>query len=154
MSVAEINSCEYTYLAEISEPSSNELLLVIEETTVGEEITQERLEAESPEIQGLLSGCRQIVHSASCRSFKLVWNSYVSYHVRNESYATNEPFPSNRDGRTIIKRTQSHYLTYIHQSTIANNDYPGPLIHWTIFSLDHIIDIVSTEEPIINQNAT
>lgn len=144
-----IDSCKYLYLHEIGELNDNELRLVIAEGISGPPLSEGALKEHLPEIQKMLSTAREIVHGPNCRRFELVWPSYVGYSVRNESYADAEP--SVGDGRLFVEYTKSIYLDYLAKSTVATETYPGPFKHWSIYCLNHVVDVASTEVPFLRE---
>jgi hypothetical protein len=66
--------------------------------------------------------------------------------VRNESFVANDKSELS-EGRLLVKYSKSHFLNYVQLGTFATAEYPGPYNHWGIICGNHIIDVVSTEEP-------
>src|SRR5688572_15157763 len=132
MSAAALTSCEYLYLASVSEPDVNEVRVIVEEATVGDPPDPATLaEEQVPDLRDILAGARQIVHRPGCRIFELYWPRYVAYCVRNESFATKEPDTSvSVGGRLFSVYSRSTFLDYVEAATIAQHDYPGPFKHW------------------------
>ena len=137
-----INSHKYIYLGEISEPEDNSLRLAIEEAGVSEE-------EETIEIAGKkLSGLRAIeVTDQSC-IYEVIFETYIAYSVRNESYALPDDYEI-FEGKLISIYTKSRYLDYISKATFASADHPGPYKHYGFNCLNHIVDVVSTDPPAI-----
>jgi hypothetical protein len=136
-----IDSCKWIFLREIGEPEENSLRLVIEEAKAdGPAENREILPGK------VIRGTRAIESDASCRAFELVWPSYVSYSVRNESFCTLDK-EGVWEGRLFCRYSKSHFLDYVARATFASADYPGPLRHWGVNCLNHIVDVVSTAEP-------
>ncbi|WP_232289113.1 hypothetical protein [Paenibacillus sp. Aloe-11] len=77
---------------------------------------------------------------------------YIGYSVRNESYTVWDDYEQ-FDGKIFRVYSKSRYLDFIKISTIATDDYPGPYKHYGISCSNHIIDIVSTSDPIITEVA-
>lgn len=75
---------------------------------------------------------------------------YIGYSVLNESYTVWDDYQK-FEGKSFRIYTKSRYLDFINAGTIASIDYPGPFKHYKIVCLNHIIDIVSTNEPIIKE---
>lgn len=137
----EIDDCQYIYLREFGEPKDNVLRLVIEEAKAGS------LMQNTEVVPGVMvTGRRAIESDTSCQAFELVWPSYVSYSVRNESFCSLDK-EEVWEGRLFCVYSKSHFLDYIARATFASKDYPGPVRHWGINCLNHIIDVVSTSEP-------
>jgi hypothetical protein len=136
----EIDSCKYLYLRELWEPEENTLRIVVEEA-----------KAEGPpediEILGkVISGTRAIESDESCRLFELVWSSYVAYCVRNESF-TSWDDSEQWEGNLIRLYTKSHFRDYVGRDTFASDEYPGPLRHWCVLCLNHLVDVIACVEP-------
>jgi hypothetical protein len=142
--IEQIDSHEYLYLTEIGEPEVNVLRIVIEEAKASQGETR-TLEVGSAK----LSELRPIVADESCQSYEIVFGSYVAYCVRNESYVVMDQAEV-FTGRLFNVYSQSHFLDYVRAATIASEDYPGKFIHYGINCLDHILDVVSIDEPAIN----
>jgi hypothetical protein len=141
---AEIDSCYSLFLREISEPRANSLLLLIEEASVlPEEIAVAVGGTE-------LTGCHPIRPVEGSRLFELIWDRYVAYSVRNESYVSRDE-SEEFSGRFARIYSKSHFLDYVCRATFARSEYPGPLQHIELVSECHIIDVVSTEPPRVRQ---
>jgi hypothetical protein len=78
------------------------------------------------------------------------FEAYIGYSVLNESITNLDDYEE-FEGKAFRIYSKSRYLDYINVSTFASNDYPGPYKHYGIACLNHIIDIISTEEPIIKE---
>lgn len=123
------------YITEIGEPADNDLRIVvlqadtrgpIESTKVGE--------------------ARRILPSEDSPALELVWYDYVAYAFRSESYARLEDGEApSKDSFSV--RADSAFLAYVRASTFATDDFPGPLIHWSLDTLNHCVDVVSTSPP-------
>jgi hypothetical protein len=143
--VSEISSCKWLFLKSIVEPEENSLRLeILEAATLHDPNAETRPLNESLE-HGLPLGS-PIRHVAGCRIFTVEWPDYVAYSVRNESYVTRDEYEI-FEGRNVVKYTKSRYLDFVEQATFASGSYPGPMTHWGIFCLNHIVDVVSCSEP-------
>ena len=140
-----IDACKWIFLREIGEPEENSLRLVIEEAK--SDGPHEDIEILPGKV---ISGTRAIESDATCRAFELVWLSYVSYSVRNESFCTLDK-EERWEGRLFCLYSKSHFLDYVAQATFASADYPGPLQHWGVNCLNHIVDVVSIAEPQVRE---
>ena len=152
--LTQIRTCKHLYLDEISEPSDNELRVVVSEALMGEPVDPKTL-ADDPHLQDLLAGAgaRAIVRSAESRVFVLSWSTYVAYSVRNESFVSADKYEE-FEGRLLLKFGKSRYLDFVAAATLADSDYPGPLQHWGLACLNHIVDIVSIEKPVVTMTAS
>ena len=119
----EIDSCEYLYLRELSEPRA------------------------TVPLPGIDISAKEIISDARCQRFELVWTSYIAYSMRNESYTTVDESEQIDSGRLIRLYSESKFLDYVKKGTIAWEDYPGPHNHVQLVCLNHVIDVVSTSTP-------
>jgi len=138
--LAELDTCGSLYLREIGETKQNCLRLLIEEAFVmPEEVSVEFAGTE-------IANCHLVGPTANSRVFEIIWDNYVAYSLTNESYATrneSEEF----SGRFARLYSKSHFLDYISRATLADKEYPGPLLHVELVCECHIIDVVSTRFP-------
>ncbi len=138
----EIDSCRYVFLRSLSEPKDNSLRLLIQEadtSTVEESVT----------VGGVvLKGTHAILSSETSRTFELVWEHYIAYAVRNESFTVEDKEEVADSGRLLRIFSKSHYLDYIKKATIAGPEHPGPIIHACIICLNHIIDVAAVDLPV------
>ena len=133
----DINSCKYLYLKEICEPEDNSLRLIIEEA----------VEDDEPEAIGGtgLSG-KGIQVTSESRVFEIYFDSYIGYSIIDESLALpdeSEVF----EGRMFCVYEKSNYLDYLKKVSFATEYHPGPSVHYGFNCLNHIVDIVSADEP-------
>ena len=139
-----INACKFLFLRELWEPNENTLRVVVEEA-----------KAEGPsedfEILGkIVSGTVPVQSDSGCQLFEFNWRAYVAYGVRNETFTSwdeNEVF----EGRLFRLYTKSHFRNYVAHGTFASDEYPGPLQHWCVVCLNHIVDVVGCAEPNIRR---
>ena len=142
--IEQIDNHEYLYLTDIGEPEANLLRVVIEEAKAT------RGETRSLEVgSGKISELRPIVSDESCKRYEIVFGSYIAYCVRNESYVVMDQTDV-FTGRLFNVYSESQFLEYVRAATIASEDYPGKFVHYGINCLDHILDVVSIDEPAIN----
>lgn len=128
-------------LARVSEPSTNDLSLIVVEAR-----------PQSVIVETTLGPAYPILPDASAKGFELTWWRYVAYAIRNESYwkqEKGEPSPSGRFGT----RRDSAFLAYVSASTFATDDYPGPLAHWFLNTEWHCVDVVSDTGPEVRELA-
>ncbi len=142
--IERIDAHQYLYLVEISEPEVNVLRIVIDEARASGEENRSLDVGETK-----ISDLRPIVSDDDCQRYEIFFGSYIAYSVRNESYVVmdeSEIFT----GRLFNVYSQSHFLNYVRAATIASSDYPGAFVHYGMNCLDHIIDVISIDEPVIN----
>lgn len=123
----------------IGEPEVNTLRVLLRESFFGESTAEGKY------------GARKLQPMATDRLFEVTWDRYVAYYVLNESFSkpladgtwhASYPLKSSRD---------SNFLEYLKAHSIASDDYPGGLVHWSIGSGNHIVEVVSTDAPDVKQ---
>ena len=78
--------------------------------------------------------------------YEITFESYIMYQTRNESFAyLDENSKVLGEYFTIIKN--SSYLKMVKNITFYNDIFDDKYIHYGIFSWNHVIDIISAEEP-------
>lgn len=84
-------------------------------------------------------------------NIQLDFNSYVSYLVTNECFTQNDEYEIS-EGKRFRILTKSRYLDFIKLSTFAEDLFPDdPIYHYQIPCINHIIDVISFEEPKITR---
>ncbi|MCH8862045.1 MAG: hypothetical protein IID51_06000 [Proteobacteria bacterium] len=135
----------YLYLANISEPKDNALILVIEEARAdGPEIDDELPE-------GSPVKAREIETTAGCSKYKVYFENYIAYAVVDESYAQSGKDEIYEGGLARIYR-KSYFLDFVSKTTFASSDYPGPFKHYAFICLNHCINVVSCNAPKIKHS--
>jgi len=143
--LADLNSCRHLYLREIGEPAQNSLRLVIEEGV-------ESAETASVNFGGtVIADCHKVTIGEHARLFELIWDSYVAYSIRNESYVVKDDAEEYALGNLTRVYSKSKFLDYAASATIACDEYPGPSQHVEIICECHIIDVVSTTVPSVKK---
>jgi hypothetical protein len=135
-----INQHRHLYLTEIHEPEDNVLKLVIAEGKVSG--PRETIRVGSLEIKD----AGHIVVADDSSIYEIIFDQYIAYSVRNESY-TQLDEEEEFEGRLACIYTKSKFLDYVRASTFASDDFPGPLKHYGFNCLNHIVDIVSMSPP-------
>jgi hypothetical protein len=131
----------YFFLSEIGEPEDNTLrLVVIEASAQGIEV----------KVPGTGLTGQPILPEPTAKPLELTWTSYIAYAVRNESYATPEE-GQQPPTDMLSERQGTAFLTFVAQATFATVDFPGPFRHWELVCLNHVVDVVSTEAPVVRQ---
>ena|SRR5216110_253657 len=131
----------WMFLTDLHEPEENSLRVA-----VAEAIAVQRSESTS----GPVSSMAPILITSDSRRFELVWRDYVGYSVRNESFAQ-----SDKDGPSSVgafsERNSPAYLRFLEETTFATSVVQKPMRHWAINCLNHCIDVVSFDAPIIRE---
>lgn len=148
--IEQINSHRYIFLREISEPDENVLRLVIEEGRLGEQITKEDLEEALDEVEetinSIILGSYPVVSDENCFAYEIVFETYVAYSVRNESFCSFDEYEQ-FSGSVFRNYSKSRFLDYIKVSTFAAEDFTGKFNHYGIIMARHNIDVASEVEP-------
>ena len=78
--------------------------------------------------------------------YEITFESYIMYQTRNESFTyPDENSKVLGEYFTIIKN--SSYLKMVKNITFYNDIFDDKYIHYGIFSWNHVVDIISAEEP-------
>ncbi|MDN8592785.1 hypothetical protein Q0V21_29115 [Paenibacillus sp. 11B] len=144
MNYSDLSNFKDIYLDQIYETRDNHLRLVLSRSKSSE--AAETIIIGSTEIKDSYS----IDIDESLPFIQLDFEWYIGYSVRNESYTVWDDYEEFK-GKIFRIYSKSRYLDFIKSSTFATEEYPGPYKHYGISCLNHIIDIVSTTEPIIKE---
>lgn len=142
----EIGSQEFLYLTSISEPQDNLLRLVIEAAHA-----KGPAEPLDPSLPALGEG-RTIVADETTPAWEVTFDTYVAYAVLNESFALPAQDDEAWEGAQFFHRyRKSRFLEHIRSVTFASDEWPGPMLHFEIVCLNHVVEIVTTHEPEITR---
>ena len=131
------------YVTELGEPSENALRIVVAEGLLGKSTAIEFAGHD-------LGEGRPIEITDASRHFEIWWDSYVAYAVRDESYWKEEKGEPPL-GDHLDRRYGTAFQRYVSETTFADDEYPGPLEHWCLTTLNHIVDVISVGPPRITQ---
>jgi len=137
---SEINSWQFAFLREISEPQPGTLRIVIEQAEAEETSV-------SMEVGGIqITDLHRVRPTEESRVYEFVWESYVVYSVTDELYGILHDSET-YSGRCLRIYSNSRFLTYASVATSATKEYPGPMNHIGVLTESHIIDVISTVNP-------
>jgi hypothetical protein len=125
------------YLVEIGEPADNVLRIVVVEA-----------EEDGPVDITEMGEAQRLMPTAFSVAWELTWSDYVAYAIRNESFARLEDGEADADDSFRIC-TQSAFLAYVAASTFAATEEPGPLVHWRLDALNHVLDVAAADPPLV-----
>ena len=129
-------------LTKIFEPEENSLYL---------EISVPRIDsAKELAVNGINLGLAREIIDDHENIYKIHFPTYIGYSVINESFDDLEASKNYR-GNEVKIYDDSVFLDYLNTETFATVDYPGKFFHYKIITLNHIINIASQEEPIIEK---
>jgi hypothetical protein len=140
--LADINSCESLFLRYIGEPQNNVLQILVEEAITSATTS-------TVELGRVSLAVRAIQGTDRSRIWEMVWEPYVSYSVRNESYASEDEAQKSDGGRHFRIYLKSHFLDFVSRATFATAEYPGQYRHMRVSCEDHVVDVASVNIPAI-----
>ena len=109
------------------------------------------------EIQGLgqvLQNATPIVPNSD-EVYEITFQSYILHQIRNESFCSQDEYEI-RNGRYCILFEKSRLLDMLLTITDCQRSsdgavYPGEWKHYGIYCQNHIIDVISHNEPVIKK---
>jgi len=138
----ELDTQKNLLLTKIFEPEENSLYL---------EISVPRIDsAKELAVNGINLGLAREIIDDHENIYKIHFPTYIGYSVINESFDDLEASKNYR-GNEVKIYDDSVFLDYLNTETFATVDYPGKFFHYKIITLNHIINIASQEEPIIEK---
>ena len=138
------------FLSVLEESPDNELHIRINAAFIGE-MEPEMLDGLDQPVVSVVAKCRPI--QPSSRVIDIRFQNYIMYQVRNESFCHFEP-KSIRNGNYLATYEQSKLLEYLSVATdVQQGDdgsfYPAPWVHYSIFTQNQVIDIISHCDPVL-----
>lgn len=140
---SEINDAKYLYVTRIYESDEDDLEFEITIPGSGQKNNLVIKEVELGEVT-------PIIYNQNSPRYKVAFKSYISHSVVNESYTNINPGDI-YTGRLFRIYQKSAFLDYLAAETFATHDYPGPFKHYCIAALNHIVNIASMDEPVIEK---
>ena len=142
------------FLERIIDTQDNELIIFVCNSARGEQPSEDALNAvEYEPLRKILSNTTEIVPDYN-QLYKICFENYIMYQTGNESYASFDP-NEERIGRGLILFEKSRLLDSLNKWSIAFDDgdyaFPGKFRHYGVYTLSHIIDIISHVEPTIER---
>ena len=137
------------FLASLKEETENELHLVILGAVVDEDADAGD-SCGNPVLDQILAQCKPIGPDSS-RRMDIIFEDYIIYQVRNESYASFDE-SAEITGTYLMQFEKSSFLDYLLAVTDAcqledGSFYPAPWKHYGICTQNHIVDVIAQEEP-------
>jgi hypothetical protein len=146
----------YLYLREIHEPRDNSLRIVIQEAGVSDMKVGSQMEANGQFSQavrdaGILDDARAIESTETSRTFVLYWKHYAAYLVTEECVGSVGNYSDEvYTGKLLRHYLKSHFLDHLARDT---GGHMGPLQHYKLICLNHLVDVASEEPPEIQLNS-
>lgn len=91
-----------------------------------------------------------MINEKSSPIIQVDFHSYIAYSIRNEFFTSGDDYEE-FDGKTFRIYKKSRYLDFISNGIFASEDFPKPYKHYGICCIDHVVDIISTSEPIVRE---
>ncbi|MCO7125374.1 hypothetical protein NIE88_06285 [Sporolactobacillus shoreicorticis] len=134
----------YIYLNQLFEPEENALCVRIDRCMVNDKKGLADLGDQQIETFAIEADTHQPI-------LQLYFDTYVSYSVINESFTVIDDYEQFK-GKIFRIYSKSRYLDFVKRGTIAEELVPDEqFTHYQIPCLNHIIDIVSYDEPTITE---
>jgi hypothetical protein len=140
-SYEDIDSCHSLLLLGMTEPYDNSLRIIVGETSLGE-----LQDLSVPGTDFVFEGVQPIAHREGDRTFALPWPSYVAYAVSNESFAQSQN-AKEETGKFLRRYEGSAFQRYIAETTWWDDEAYGTRRHWMVGCENHVIDVISVDEP-------
>lgn len=105
-------------------------------------------------IDAILDHCRPITPDEDA-VYEITFERYILYQTRNESYSSYDAYEV-REGQYLIRFRRSRLLDALPLLTDCcrwedGTCYPGEWTHYGIYTQNHILDVISTESPVIRR---
>jgi hypothetical protein len=152
--VEQLDSVQYLYLRELSEPRDNSLKLVVEEAVVNRSGLVKPELLEGPELAAIRKDASPIESVEGCKVFELHWNRYAAYLVTEELVGSNaaKGYDDERyAGRILRVYSQSHFLAHMARNTGGHIE---ALQHYKLVCLNHLIDVAAYAPPNVFRGRT
>lgn len=140
----EINGLKYLFFVKLSEPEDNRLSIIVKEATVSKRAADVIIGNKN------IGSAKRINYNGSGNKYEIYFNTYAAYSIIDESFYM---FKDNQErlGRLLCIYSKSNYIEYIRMNTIVEHIREGELKHYAINCLNHIIDIITIDEPVIKK---
>lgn len=137
------------FLCKLEEKYDNELYITIMGATVDDCVDLHKVDENTALDQTLT----QSIEANPEQAFGIVFEDYIMYQVRNESFCSND-LEEIHSGKFINMFEKSKLLDYLTVSTdacqLADGTFdPSKWKHYGIYTQSHIIDVVSLDDPMI-----
>ncbi|MBG9454317.1 hypothetical protein ABE61_09655 [Lysinibacillus sphaericus] len=135
----------YIYLNKLFEPEENSLQILIDRCNVN---NTKKFVKITDEVE---VGASPIEVDDNLPILQLDFETYVAYSIINESFTVMDDYEVS-DGNLFRIYSKSRYLDFIKAGTIAEDIFPEKqFVHYQIPCLNHIVDIISYDEPKITE---
>lgn len=142
-----LDACRHIFLAKLETGPSLDLRIEVVEGRVQEEPVS--IEIGDEVMEALLKEAHPILTREGYYAFRIVFENYICFSVRDETYAV--PEDDEDYSRRLRKHERSTFLDFVSKGTWASSGHPGPVVHYAVVCDDHVIDVACNSEPTIEQ---
>jgi hypothetical protein len=141
----QLNSAQYLYLRQLSEPRDNSLRLIVEEAVANRSRVWQPPELISSDLAHILRDAVPIEPIQGCRTFELYWKRYVAYLVTEEAVGScGNDNDEVYTGKLLRRYSKSNFLDHLARDT---GGHMRPLQHYKVICPNHLIDVASEDPP-------
>jgi hypothetical protein len=139
-----VNSVEYLYLRNLSEPVDNSLRIIVDEA-MGNRSASSQIPADLPELTEILNDSWPIESTLNGKSFEFTWKYCIAYLVTEECVGScGRSDDEIYTGELFRVYTKSNFLEHLARDT---GGHVEPIQHFRLICLNHLIDIASYTPP-------
>ena len=143
---AALNSCSDIFLVSYEEaPDTLDLRLVVHEARAEKPLSQ--IDTGNARLDQVLGEGFAVRSDPSFREFRITFENYVGFSIRNESYVN--PEPEEDYSKKLRSYPKSTFLDYIASSTFAQQLMDESVLHFAVVCSDHVVDVACTAPPTI-----
>lgn len=107
---------------------------------------------DDPHLVAGIEDVRSIAISATSKIYAFRFIEFVAYSVTDEMYVGRTQEEEVFEGGDRVRvYSESHFLNHVSKTTWAKDEFPGPLLHIQLNTLDHTIDVVTIKAPEIRR---
>ncbi len=140
---ARLDACRHIFLAKLETGPSLDLRIDVLEGRVQEETVL--IEIGDEAMEAFLKETHPITTREGYDAFRIVFENYICFSVRDETYAI--PEDGEDYSRRLRKHERSTFLDFVSKGTWASSTHPGPFVHYAVVCDDHVIDVACNSEP-------
>ena len=142
------------FLLGLHDNPDNELSVKIALPTIGEPLTENELTNYPAKVGEILKKAIAIAPDEK-QIYEILFPSYITYLIRNESDCSLDPYEIG-EGTHFMIYTKSRLLDSLQiftdcQKLSDGTFYPYPWKHYGIITNNHVIDVISGDEPMITK---
>ena len=144
----------FPFLVSLQDEPDNELRIVLAMPFIGEKGAMIDEDMNNKQIKRILEEAYPIIPDTE-NQYEILFRNYILYQTRNESFISldTEEISS---GSYLLLFEKSKLLNYLETVTDVQRFsdggyYPGKWVHYGILTGNHVIDIISSESPVIRR---